>query len=195
MLLLQQLETIQRSIEPLQDAVLRLATLAATTTDVPSLTAINTSLEELRKTDKELRERLFVIQVAKKYDWEAANKMARRKAGEYDDPELSKVLEEREKKEEKAKKEKAKLSTTFKAKRGANYYGTPTFNRGNYHGYGPGATATALHYMPEFGMRRGANYSPGHQSGSRFGRNSSEEGKCNKCGQTGHFWKHCPSQK
>jgi hypothetical protein len=73
-----------------------------------TLAGINSSLDEFQKSDKELRERLFVVQVAKKYDWDAANKMARCKAGEYDDPELTKVLEERERKEEKAKRSREK---------------------------------------------------------------------------------------
>ena len=98
---MQQLETIQKTIEPLQDAILRLALLASTTTAENTLGELNNSLTELRKSDKELRDRLFVVQVAHRYDWVAANKVARRKAGEYDDPELTKVLEEREKKEEK----------------------------------------------------------------------------------------------
>ena len=55
------------------------------------------ALVDFRKSELELRDRLFVCQVAKKYGWEDANKMARRKAGEFDDPELTKVLEEREK--------------------------------------------------------------------------------------------------
>ena len=95
------METIQKTIEPLQDAILRLANLATTTTAENTLTELNNSLTELRKADKELRERLFVVQVAHRYDWDAANKVARRKAGEFDDPELTKVLEEREKKRKK----------------------------------------------------------------------------------------------
>jgi hypothetical protein len=59
-----------------------------------------------------------VCQVAKRYGWEDANKMARRKGGKYDDLELAKVLEEREKKEEKAKREHAKVAASNTAKRG-----------------------------------------------------------------------------
>ena len=91
------MESIQRAIEPLQDAILKLVPLAAQM-EGDSLTAVNGSLEDFRKSETELRNRLFICQVAKSYGWEDANKMARRKAGEYEDPELTKVLEEREKK-------------------------------------------------------------------------------------------------
>ena len=95
---------MQATLQPLQDAILRLVKHAATVTDAAPLAELTASLDEMRKADKELRDRLFVLQVAKKFDWETANKMARRKAGEYEDPELTKVLEEREKREEKAKR-------------------------------------------------------------------------------------------
>ena len=55
-------------------------------------------LVELRNSEESMRDRLFVLQVWRKYDQETADKPARRKAGEYLDPELAKVLEEREKK-------------------------------------------------------------------------------------------------
>ena len=194
--MLQQLETIQRSIEPLQDGILRLAALAATTTAEATLRDLNASLEEFRKSDKELRERLFVIQVAKKYDWEAANKMARRKAGEFDDPELAKVLEEREKREEKEKKDKARLATSFKPKRGG-YYGHPMSFRGAYQGFGAGPMTVTSRLNQEFGIgRRGAGFNAGQNPGSRFGyRGSREEETCHKCHQAGHFWAKCPNKK
>ena len=83
------MEALQKAIEPLQDAILKLAKLAAKLEGVP-LQEANESLTDFRKSDKELRERLFVCQVAKSYGWEDANKMARRKAGDYEDPNLPK---------------------------------------------------------------------------------------------------------
>ena len=53
-----------------------------------------------------MRDRLFVLQVWRKYDQETADKLARRKAGEFLDPELAKVLEEREKKMDREKRER-----------------------------------------------------------------------------------------
>ena len=193
---LQQLDNIQKSIEPLQDGILKLVELTAATTAEATLGILNASLADLRKAEKELRERLFVLQIAKKYDWEAANKMARRKAGEFDDPELSKVLEEREKREEKAKKEKANLATSFKAKRGGRYFGAfPSF-RGGYQGYGTGPVVGAQHFSQEFGTpRRGLGFLP-QSSGFRFGRRGArEEEKCHNCNLPGHFWQSCPSKK
>ena len=198
---LQQLETIQKSIEPLQDGILGLLAVASLITNEAHLQALNVNLDSVRKAEKELRDRLFMIQIAKKYDWEAANKMARRKAGEYDDPELSKVLEEREKKEEKEKKEKAKLATSMKAKRGGRFYGSPAPFYGGFRGYGsvpygPGPSMTSPNFSHEFGAssRRGFFRSPG--AGPSFGRRPSRgNDNCHTCGQAGHFWKVCPNQK
>ena len=61
------------------------------------LIKIELCLVDARKTEAEMRARLFVLQVAKKYDLATAHKMMRRKTGEYDDPDLAKVLEENDK--------------------------------------------------------------------------------------------------
>ncbi len=139
-----------------------------------------------------------MIQIAKKYDWDSANKMARRKAGEYDDPDLSKVLEEREKKEEKAKKEKAKLATTLKAKRGGRFYGgSPATSFRRFPGYGLAPVALAPQFPSELGaMSRGFYRGPGAGPGPSFGRRPPQEDqKCHTCNQSGHFWKYCPNKK
>ena len=99
---------------PLQDAILRLAQYAASVAEEAPLAVMHATLEEMRKADKELRDRLFILQVAKKFDWETANKMARQKAGEYEDPELAKVLEEKEKKEEKGEETMGEREETFR---------------------------------------------------------------------------------
>ena len=91
------MESIQRALEPMQDAILAFVKLEAKLEGALQQEA-KASLADFRKSETELRERLFVCQVAKKYGWEDANKMARRKAGEFEDPDLTKVLEEREKK-------------------------------------------------------------------------------------------------
>ena len=185
------METIQKTIEPLQDAILKLANLATTTTAENTLTELNNSLTELRKADKELRERLFVVQVAHRYDWDAANKVARRKAGEYDDPELTKVLEEREKKEEKVKRERekdrARSLSSFQAKRGRfNENPSPYYGRG-----GPQVHASPSASAYPQGQRRA-----GFGRSNSFGaRQFKEEERCNNCHQKGHFWRECPSKK
>jgi hypothetical protein len=190
---LQQLETIQRSIEPLQDAILRLSKVAATVTNEATLQEINASLDEFRKTDKELRERLFVVQVARKYDWEAANKMARRKAGAFNDPELTKVLEEREKKEEKAKrikeKERSRSLTPSHFKRGRFSSGSysPSYARGSHQGYSsPLASAYPQEQRPRSGY--------GHAPYTGFRRPNTDDA-CYICNQKGHQWRACPSKK
>ena len=82
------MESIQKALEPLQDAILNLIKEAAKLENDP----LGPALADLRKSELELRDRLFICQVAKKYGWEDATKMARRKAGEFEDPELAKVL-------------------------------------------------------------------------------------------------------
>ena len=189
---MQQLETIQKTIEPLQDAILRLALLASTTTAENTLGELNNSLTELRKSDKELRDRLFVVQVAHRYDWDAANKVARRKAGEYDDPELTKVLEEREKKEEKAKrereKERSRSLTPSHAKRGRFYNEHPGgyYGRGNYQSHNSPAASTYNQTQRREGFGRSNSFGT---------RQYKDEEKCNNCHQKGHFWRNCPSKK
>ena len=84
---------MQKALEPLQNMILRLAKVGATAKD-EQLTEVNLCLADARKTDAEMRARLFVLQVARKYDLATAHKMSRRKAGEFDDPDLAKVLEE-----------------------------------------------------------------------------------------------------
>ena len=187
--MLQQLQTIQSTIEPLQDAIMKIADVASTTTEEGTLAKLNTSLEEMRKAEKELRDRLFVLQVAKKYDWEAANKMARRKAGEYDDPDLAKVLEEREKKEEKDKRKiKDRATSSPYSKRGRFQNEGQSSYRGGHQGH-HSHYATAHSQEPR-------THSYGRHSGfNNYRQASRDEQACNNCHQKGHFWKNCPSKK
>ena len=160
---LQSMETVQKVLEPQQDAILRMAKLEAVLNE-GNKTEAAAVLLDMRLVDKTLRERLFILQVWKKFDYETAHKVSRKKAGDYADPELSKVLEEREKREEKQKRdrerERAHSSTPYNNKRGryegnnysssynsnggrggfANNYRSPGgannySNRGNNHNY------------------------------------------------------------
>jgi len=65
-------------------------------------------LTEMRKADETMRDRLYILQVWRKFDFETADKLARRKAGEFLDPDLSILLEQREKRMEREKRERAK---------------------------------------------------------------------------------------
>ncbi len=47
------------------------------------------AIVEFRKADESMQDRLFVLQVWRRYDQETADKLARKKAGEFLDPELS----------------------------------------------------------------------------------------------------------
>jgi hypothetical protein len=159
-----------------------------------TLFEMNAGLEELRKADKELRERLFVLQVARKYDWDAANKMARRKAGEFDDPELTKVLEERERKEEKAKrnreKEKSRSADSSNSKRGRYAHGATSalYHKGQQ-GYQGHSSPLASAYPHE----QRAQY--GHPQGFAYRQQNRGEKTCFICHQTGHLQSFCPNKK
>ena len=64
---------------------------------IPKLSEVNRGnangvMNEFKKDDEPMRARLFVLQVWRKYDQETAEKLARRKAGEFLDPELAKVF-------------------------------------------------------------------------------------------------------
>jgi hypothetical protein len=146
---------------------LRLVNVTATVTVENTLAEMNAGLEELRKADKELRERLFVLLVARKYDWDAANKMDRPKAGQFDDPELTKVVEERERKEEKAKrnkeKEKSRSADSSHSKRGRYVHGaTSTIYHKGHPGYQGHSSPLAWAYPHEqraqYGRPQGFNY-------------------------------------
>ena len=181
---------MQATLQPLQDAILRLVKHAATVTDAAPLAELTASLDEMRKADKELRDRLFVLQVAKKFDWKTANKMARRKAGEYEDPELTKVLEEREKREEKAKrnreKEKSQAFSSPNSKK-------PRFT---FSGQGPSNPRGAQGYVSPLASAHRQDQRGGYGRPTGYGyRPQARDDVCNNCHQRGHFWKNCPSKK
>nr|CAH0105921.1 unnamed protein product [Daphnia galeata] len=79
--------------EPLQNGIIASVTLISTLAAGATKREAENILVELRKLEESMRDRLFVLQVWHKYDQETADKLARRKAEEYLDPELAKVLE------------------------------------------------------------------------------------------------------
>ena len=68
---------------------------------------------------------LYILQVWRKFDFETADKLARRKAGEFLDPDLSILLEQREKRMEREKRDRAKegSSNPKRFRGGASQYG------------------------------------------------------------------------
>jgi hypothetical protein len=177
----QQMESTQRAIEPLQDAILNMSKLAAKLEGV-SLQEANDSLADFRKSETELRERIFICQVAKRYGWEDANKMARRKAGEFDDPELAKVLEEREKKNEKVKRDRAKFETARGTKR--RYQAVPGPSRG-------GKTWVQYNSPLANVYNSGSNLTGGYGHRPHF----KTDLKCYIVEKIGHLFQSCPDKK
>ena len=141
-------------------------------------------MDEFKKADEAMRAQLFLLQVLRKYDQETAEKLARRKAGEFLDPELAKVLEERERKLDREKREREKEKERFRtqSKRfrgGASHYGD--------HSSGP--SDPGHHYSARGGFGRGRGGNP------RGGKRPGPDNKCHICGSPEHFFKSCPSKK
>ena len=170
----QQLEAIQKALIPTQNGILGLTKLIATQTVAAEKTAATAILADLRKSDQSLRDRLFVLQVWKSYDYDTAERMARRKAGDYEDPELAKVLEDREKRSdrEKREREREKEKARDQAKR---------FKGGDSH-RGP-------HVQQPSGR---GSYAPRGRGGVRTNKRPSAENTCHKCGSPDHFYNTCP---
>ena len=113
-------------MEPQQDAILSLAKRASEL-EGGQLAAANSSLEGFRKSDKELRNRPFILHVWRKFDYQTANKLAQKKAGEYEDPDLAKVLEDREKAKEKEKRDEKRAREAREAQKTKPF--SPSFKR------------------------------------------------------------------
>lgn len=111
MISFQQLEATQKVLLSVQNTILALVQLI-TKLHEANKTVAREVLKELQNADVSMRERLFILQVWRKYDQDTADKLSRRKAGEFLDPELAKVLEERKKidrKKRKGEREKEKF--------------------------------------------------------------------------------------
>ncbi len=74
-----------------QNAVILQADLAARL-EGEDKTQADEVLKELRGADESMRDRLFILQLWRKYDQSSAEMYARRKAGEFLDADLAKVV-------------------------------------------------------------------------------------------------------
>jgi hypothetical protein len=93
--------------------------------------------------------------------------MSRPKAGDYEDPELAKVLEEQEKKDEKAKRAREKDREQSVAKRQTNW--------SNQHRSGPPMANRSPMAATQTYRQRGYGHRPA--------RVSSMDKSCHKCGE------------
>lgn len=182
---MQQLEATQRSLLPVQNTILSLAALNAKLPEANTAEA-GEVLSELRKADVSMRERLFILQVWRKYDQDTADKLYRRKAGEFLDPELAKVLEEREKKIEREKRERERERERFRTS--SKRFKGGTFHHGDFNS---GSSDNAGYPSPN----RGGYVTRGRGGGSRGGKRPGPENKCYLCGSPDHFFKSCPSKR
>ena len=171
---------------PLQNGILSSVALISKLAAGSTKREAEDVLVELRKSEESMRDRLFVLQVWRKYDQETADKLARRKAGEYLDPELAKVLEEREKKMDRERRERERDREKF-GNRSKRYRGDSSY-RVDFR------PSTSDHGIYHTGGRGGFGY--GGRGGSvRGGKRPGPELKCHLCGDPGHFFKQCPTKK
>lgn len=176
------MEAIQKALLPAQDGIILLARMIAALAAGAPKTAAEGALAAFRKSEESLRDRLFILQVWRRYDHDTADKLARVKAGEFMDQDLAKVLESREKRMEREKRDrerdKERSSSRPKHPRGG----------GSYHGFASSS-------------QEGGGYNPGRGGfggrggGARGGKRPAPDLKCFICGKTGHFFKNCPDKK
>ena len=189
------MEAIQRAIEPQQNAILSLSKLAAKL-EGPNLAEANSSLENFRKSDKELRDRLYVLQVWRKYDYQMAHKLQMKKAGEYEDPALVKLIEEREKAKEKDRRE---AQRSREAQKSRQFAPNPNFKRARTAGpsFSRGASGQSSSPLATtYGQYKQQGYG-GHsgRGGAKAGGTSKADKNCFICGEPGHFFNECPNKK
>lgn len=182
--LFQQLDTVQQILEPLQDGIIALTKLAAGL-EGDNKAALVVGLEDIKKAEQLTRNRLYILQIWRKFDYETANTVAKKKNGEFEDPDLVKALEDRDKKEEKAKRERerARAATPYRAK------------RGRYEGSSPHASGTYGAYRAQMQDRGHGRSQRGGHRGGYINRDWKTDGKCYTCGQGGHQFKECPDKK
>ena len=188
------MEAIQRAIEPQQNAILSFSKLAAKL-EGTNLAEADSSLADFRKSDKELRDHLYVLQVWRKFNYQIAHKLQMKKAGDFEDPDLVKLIEEWEKAKEKDRREAQRSRDAQKAKaftpnnnfKRARTSG-PSFSRGGGgHSSSPLAT-TYGQYKQGYG---GYN----SRGGGKTGGSSKADKNCFICGEPGHFFNKCPTKK
>lgn len=168
---------------PLQNGILSSVALISKLAAGSTKREAEDVLVELRKSEESMRDRLFVLQVWRKYDQETADKLARRKAGEYLDPELAKVLEEREKKMDRERRER---ETGRNLAIDQNATGVTRHTA---------SISDRVHQITE-PIIPVDGFGYGGRGGSvRGGKRPGPELKCHLCGDPGHFFKQCPTKK
>ena len=119
------MDATQKALIPVQNSIIQTVKLIAKIEHGAMRTEAEAVLTEMRKADETMRDRLYILQVWRKFDFETADKLARRKAGEFLDPDLSILLEQREKRMEREKRDRAKegSSNPKRFRGGASQYG------------------------------------------------------------------------
>lgn len=180
----QQLEALEKIMLPTQTGILASLKLIATMREGADKTAAKDAIAEFRKAHEVMRKRLFILTIWRKFDYTTADKVARRKAGEYLDADLAKVLEEKDRTEAKREREKEKDRSHGQGKR---FKG----NQSHQVEFGAGSTNTR-----GYQGRSGLSWRGGR--GGPF-RGKSEvpttDRRCYVCQSLEHFARNCPNRK
>jgi len=129
------MESLRDSIIHVQNGILMAVRVIATMEAGAPKTEATAALDHFRKSDKVMRQRLFILKVWRKHGQDIATQLASVKAGELLDPDLAKLLKEKQKSEQKIQRDLAKdraavqqQAKRFKADNGA---GPSGYDRGS----------------------------------------------------------------
>ena len=194
------MEAIQKALIPAQNGIIAMTKSVASMETGPVKTAAIAILDDFKKSEEALRDRLFVLQVWRRYDYDTSNEMARMKAGEFEDPHLAKTLEKREKRMDREKRERERDKTRHqqqpkRSRGGAPHYGypggVPHYGYAAHYGY----AGSYDNGQQPHGRGGYAQRGRGGHSQVKISKKPSAINTCHTCGGTDHFYKQCTVKK
>ena len=183
------MESIRDCLLNLQAGIITAARCVARMADGVHKQEAQEALQSFRKSDKTMRDRLWILQVWRKHGQEVATQLSCVKTGELLDQDLAKILKDKQKNELKIQRDLAKeravtqqQAKRFKAEPGA---GSSGYNRG--------VSSRGVSSRGGRGNARGGG-GPGRGGGPEPGQ-SGRERRCYTCQSIEHFARNCPKNK